>query len=95
MNAWRKKNCAIPAAICCSGITIWTWHWKILKAVTANPSAVDLNTGLYAWLRTGQIYDLKKKREEAKRAYLQTVVIAPTSDAASAAQNYLLSRYKR
>ncbi len=66
-----------------------------LKAVTANPSAVDLNTGLYAWLRTGQIYDLKKKREDAKKAYLQTVAIAPTSDAANSAQNYLLSRYKR
>jgi len=66
-----------------------------LKAVTANPSAVDLNTGLYAWLRTGQIYDMKKKREDAKRAYLQTIAIAPTSDAANAAQNYLLSRYKR
>ena len=66
-----------------------------LKAVTANPDAVDLNTNLYAWLRTGQIYDLQKKREEAKRAYLQTVVIAPGSDVASAAQNYLLSRYKR
>jgi len=66
-----------------------------LKAVTANPSAVDLNTDLYAWLRTGQIYDLKKKREEAKRAYLQTVATAPTSDAANTAQVYLLSRYKR
>ena len=66
-----------------------------LKAVTANPSAVDLNTDLYAWLRIGQIYDLEKKREDAKKAYLQTVAIAPTSDAANAAQNYLLSRYKR
>ncbi len=66
-----------------------------LKAVTTNPSAVDLNTQLYAWLRTGQIYDLKKNREDAKKAYLQTVVIAPGSDAATAAQNYLLSRYKR
>jgi tetratricopeptide (TPR) repeat protein len=66
-----------------------------LKIVTANPSAVDLNTSVYAWLRTGQIYDMKKKREEAKRAYLQTVAVAPSSDAANAAQNYLLSRYKR
>ena len=66
-----------------------------LRVVTTNPSAVDLNTQLYAWLRTGQIYDLKKKREDAKKAYLQTVVIAPTSDAANSAQNYLLSRYKR
>jgi len=66
-----------------------------LKAVTANPAAVDLNTNLYAWLRTGQIYDLQKKREEAKRAYLETVAIAPGSDVASAAKNYLSSRYKR
>ena len=66
-----------------------------LKSVTANPAAVDLNTHVYAWLRTGQIYDMKKKREEAKHAYLQTIAIAPTSDAANAAQNYLLSRYKR
>jgi len=66
-----------------------------LKAVTANLTAVDLNTGVYAWLRMGQIYDLKKNREEAKKAYLQTVVVAPNSDASMEAQNYLLSRYKR
>jgi len=66
-----------------------------LKAVTNNLAAVDLNTGVYAWLRLGQIYDLQKKREEAKRAYLQTVVVAPNSDASNEAQNYLLSRYKR
>jgi hypothetical protein len=66
-----------------------------LKAVTANLAAVDLNTGVYAWLRTGQIYDLKKNREAAKHAYLQTVVVAPNSDASMEAQGYLLSRYKR
>jgi tetratricopeptide (TPR) repeat protein len=66
-----------------------------LKAVTANPTAVDLNTGLYAWLRIGQIHDLRKNREEAKRSYLQTIAMAPNSDASMAAQNYLLSRYKR
>jgi tetratricopeptide (TPR) repeat protein len=66
-----------------------------LKAVTANATAVDLNTNLYAWLRTGQIYDLQKKREEAKRAYSETVAISPGSDVASLAKNYLSSRYKR
>jgi hypothetical protein len=66
-----------------------------LKVVTDNPAAVDLNTSLNAWLRTGQIYDLKKKREIARRAYLQTVAIAPASDAAHAAQTYLLTPYKR
>jgi hypothetical protein len=43
----------------------------------------------------GQIYDLKKNHAEATKAYLQTVVVAPDSDASSAAQNYMLSRYKR
>ena len=66
-----------------------------LKAVTANLPAVDLNTGVYTWLRIGQIYDLKKDRENAKKAYLQTVVVAPNSDASMDAQNYLLTRYKR
>lgn len=66
-----------------------------LKAVTANLRAVDLNTGVYAWLRMGQIYDLKRNHAEATKAYLQTVVVAPDSDASSAAQNYMLSRYKR
>jgi tetratricopeptide (TPR) repeat protein len=51
-----------------------------LKAVTKNLSAVDLNTGVSAWLRTGQIYDLKKQREEAVKAYRQTVLVAPNSD---------------
>ena len=66
-----------------------------LTAVTVNPSAVDLNTSLYSWLRIGQIHDLNKNREEAKKAYLQTVAMAPKSDASMAAQNYLLSHYKR
>ena len=66
-----------------------------LKAVTKNLAAVDLNTGVYAWLRTGQIYDLKKQREDAVKAYLQTVIVAPNSDASNQAQRYMLSRYKR
>ncbi|MSV36107.1 MAG: hypothetical protein EXQ47_11010 [Bryobacterales bacterium] len=66
-----------------------------LKVVTRNIPAVDLNTGVYAWLRLGQCYDLQGKREEAKRAYLQTVVVAPTADAANDARKYLRRRYKR
>jgi hypothetical protein len=66
-----------------------------LQAVTRNLAAVDLNTGVYAWLRTGQVYDLKRKRDDALKAYLQTVAVAPGSDAANEAQKYMLSRYKR
>ena len=66
-----------------------------LKFVTRNIAAVDLNTAVYAWLRLGQCYDLKGRREEATKAYYQTMVVAPTSDAANDAQKYLLGRYKR
>ena len=66
-----------------------------ISAVTQKANTLDLNTGVYAWLRLGQIYDLKGKRKEAVRAYNQTMVFAPGSDAANEAQNYALNRYKR
>jgi tetratricopeptide (TPR) repeat protein len=66
-----------------------------ISAVTQKANTIDLNTGVYAWLRLGQIYDLKGNRKEAVRAYNQTMVFAPGSDAANEAQNYALNRYKR
>lgn len=66
-----------------------------IKAVTAKASTLDLNTGVYAWLRLGQIYDLKGNRKEAVHAYQQTMVYAPGSDAANEALDYALTRYKR
>ncbi len=66
-----------------------------IQAVTAKANTLDLNTGVYAWLRLGQIYDLKGNHKEAVRAYNQTMVYAPGSDAANEAQNYSLNRYKR
>lgn len=66
-----------------------------ISAVTMKANTLDLNTGVYAWLRLGQIYDLKGKRKEAVHAYNQTMVFAPGSDAANEAQNYALNRYKR
>ncbi len=66
-----------------------------IRAVTQKSNVIDLNTGVYAWLRLGQIYDLQGNRKEAVRAYQQTMVFAPGSDAANEAQNYALTRYKR
>jgi tetratricopeptide (TPR) repeat protein len=66
-----------------------------ISAVTKKANTLDLNTGVYAWLRLGQIYDLKGNRKEALHAYNQTMVFAPGSDAANEAQNYALNRYKR
>jgi tetratricopeptide (TPR) repeat protein len=66
-----------------------------IRAVTATADTLDLNTGVYAWLRLGQIYDLKGNRAEAVKAYKQTIAYAPGSDAAHEAENYLSIRYKR
>jgi tetratricopeptide (TPR) repeat protein len=66
-----------------------------IKEVTAKATALDLNTGVYAWLRLGQIYDLKGNRKEAVHAYNQTMVFAPGSDAANEAMSYALTKYKR
>jgi tetratricopeptide (TPR) repeat protein len=66
-----------------------------IKEVTAKAGTLDLNTGVYAWLRLGQIYDLKGNRKEAVHAYNQTMVFAPGSDAANEALGYALNKYKR
>ena len=66
-----------------------------LKFVTARASNIDLNTGSYAWLRLGQIFDLTNQRAQAVAAYRSAVQYAPGSDAAHQAEDYLGSRYKR
>jgi len=66
-----------------------------MRAVTAKADQLDLNTGVYAWLRLGQIYDLKRMRNEALEAYRQTMAYAPDSDAAREARAYTSNRYRR
>jgi tetratricopeptide (TPR) repeat protein len=66
-----------------------------IKAVTAHADLVDLNTGVYAWLRLGQIYDLKRDRLRAVAAYRKTMAYAPGSDAAKEAEEYSDNRYRR
>ena len=66
-----------------------------MRAVTAKADALDLNTGVYAWLRLGQIYDLQGKRSAAIMAYNQTMNYAPRSDAAEEAMRYVGSPYRR
>jgi len=66
-----------------------------MLAVTPKADSLDLNTGVYAWLRLGQIYDLKNMRKEALAAYRRTIAYAPNSDAANEARAYSSSRYQR
>ena len=66
-----------------------------LTKVTAKANELDLNTGVYAWLRLGQSYDLKGRRADAQAAYRSCIGYAPQSDAARESRRYLDSPYRR
>jgi tetratricopeptide (TPR) repeat protein len=66
-----------------------------LKTATRNPSEVDLNTAVMAWLRLGQVYDLRGSHQQAVHAYRETIKTAPGSDIAAEARNYITSPYRR
>ena len=69
-----------------------------LKKVTATPDQLkelDLNTGVLALMRQGQIYDLQKQHNLAIKAYQQAVRFAPDADAAHESQHYINSPYTR
>ncbi len=81
--------------------TIQFWYRDLdqalsnLQRVTARAQELDLNTGTYAWLRLGQIYDLKGQRSQAVEAYRQSLRLAPDSDAAKLCRQYLAAPYRR
>jgi tetratricopeptide (TPR) repeat protein len=81
--------------------TIQFWYRDLdgglenMKKVTAHPEDVDLNTGVLAWLRMGQIYDMKKRRPEALEAYRKAIEYAPQAEAAQEARKYLATPYQR
>jgi tetratricopeptide (TPR) repeat protein len=66
-----------------------------MKRATAGAGRLDLNTGVLAWMRLGQLYDLKGQRQAAQEAYRRAVALAPGSDAASESRRYLSSPYRR
>ena len=66
-----------------------------MKTATANAQALDLSSGVLAWMRLGQIEDLKGQREAAIAAYKQAIAYAPKSDVASESRKYLGSPYRR
>jgi len=81
--------------------TIQFWYNDLDRAlenmqqVTASPGEVDLNTGVQAWLRIGQIYDLTNQRAKAMEAYQKAIAYAPQADAARESRRYLSSPYRR
>ena len=77
------------------------WYWDLdaaidnLRRVTAKADELDLNTGVYAWLRLGQACDLKGRRSDALAAYRKAVALAPDSDAGKEARRYLGTPFRR
>lgn len=66
-----------------------------IRKAAAHADQLDLNTGVLAWMRLGQIYDLKGRRQEAIEAYRQAIAYAPESDAAKESRRYLSRPYRR
>lgn len=66
-----------------------------MKRVTARAEDVDLNTGVQAWLRMGQIYDMQHRRNEALAAYRHAIAYAPQAEAAQESRKYLDTPYRR
>ena len=69
-----------------------------LRKVTGTPEQLkelDLNTGVLALMRQGQIYDLQNHRNLAVKAYQEAVKFAPEAEAARESQHYINSPYTR
>ncbi|MEO8371522.1 MAG: tetratricopeptide repeat protein [Candidatus Solibacter sp.] len=66
-----------------------------MKKVAAAGDDVDLNMGVQAWLRMGQIYDMKQRRTEAIAAYKKAIAYAPEAEAAQESKKYLSTPYRR
>jgi tetratricopeptide (TPR) repeat protein len=81
--------------------TIQFWYRDLngamenLQKVAGAGENVDLNTGVQARLRIGQIYDLTGRRALAVVEYRKAMAYAPEADAASEAKRYLGMPYKR
>jgi tetratricopeptide (TPR) repeat protein len=66
-----------------------------MKKATSRTGGLDPHTALMAWMRLGQLYDMKGQRKEAVAAYKQAIAVAPQSDVAKESRQYLSSPYKR
>jgi tetratricopeptide (TPR) repeat protein len=66
-----------------------------LKGAAAGADELDLNTGVLAWMRLGQVYDLKGQRNLALDAYRHAIDFAPESEAARESRRYLGTPFQR
>ena len=66
-----------------------------IKNATANVSTLDSPAAGNAWLRLGQICDLKGQRQQAIAAYREAMRAAPDSQSAEQAKSHITWRYKK
>ncbi len=66
-----------------------------MKRATAHIDKLDLNSGVLAWMRLGQLYDLTNERKLAQAAYKEAVSLAPQSGAGKESKAYGSKPYKR
>jgi tetratricopeptide (TPR) repeat protein len=66
-----------------------------MRKASSSAEDLDLNTGVLAWMRLGQIYDLTGQRLLAREAYRRAIAFAPDSEAAKESRGYLASPYRR
>jgi tetratricopeptide (TPR) repeat protein len=66
-----------------------------MRVATAGAARLNLGTGVLAWMRLGQIHDLRGERAEAIAAYRQAMQFAPGSEVAKEARGYTKSPYRR
>jgi len=64
-----------------------------LERATAHDQVLDPNSGPSAWLRLGQCYDIRGRRQDALRSYSRAVAFTPASDPAHEAKKYLSSPF--
>jgi tetratricopeptide (TPR) repeat protein len=106
LRALKKSRASEYAAlpiqkICYAEGNIQFWAGELdaalenMKQAAAGAEDLDLNTGVLAWMRLGQIYDLKGLRPQAVEAYRRAAAFAPDSDAARESRGYMNSPYRR
>ena len=66
-----------------------------LKQATQKADELDLSTAVLAWLRLGQVYDLRGDHADARQAYREAAKVAPKSPAAAEAKSYISNPYHR
>lgn len=81
--------------------TVQFWYRELdgalanFKKVTSSREELDLNTGVYSYMRQGQILDMQHKHSQAIALYGRAINFAPDADAAKECRRYISTPYQR